>query len=337
MNRLFVILVALLVACSSDKNSDEQQTPDSSDSILILNKSGNTAWQLNAETGTKLTEYETGTAPHEVAVSPDQSRAIITNYGAQTPGNSLTIINLESQQVDTTISIGKYERPHGVEWFSDGRRAIVTAESQQSVLTIDIDTGEILSAISTNQEVSHMVALSEDETTAYVTNLGSGSVSVLDLSSQKVTATLQTGNGTEGVTIVPDKNEVWVTNRSANTVSILDASTNESIQTLNSSNFPIRAETSPNGKWVAVSNARSGEVSIFDIENRKPLVKISTVEDNGQGMPIGLTFSDNSNRLYIANSEADNIVVLDTQNWKLINTFDTGETPDGIAYINRGE
>jgi YVTN family beta-propeller protein len=303
--------------------------------LLILNKSGNTAWQLDAETGEKISEFKTGVAPHEVAISPDRNRAIITNYGGNTPGNSLTIVDLQNQEVQKTISLGAYQRPHGVEWFADGKRAIVTTEAQQSAVIIDVDSAKIVSTIKTGQQVSHMVTLGTDELSAYITNLGSGSVSVLDLTTNKSTNVIKTGDGTEGVTTIPNKNEVWITNRSANTVSILDASTNKIIKTLKSSSFPIRAEVSSDGKFVAVSNAESSEVTIFDVASRQQIQKISTVEENQQGMPIGLTFSDDGNRLFVANSNINQIAVIDTNSWKVVKRFKTGATPDGIAYFSK--
>lgn len=329
MKSLILFVVFFLFTFGS---ADGQVSED--DCILILNKSANTAWQLDAETGERLAEYETGDAPHEVAISPDRSRAVITNYGSETPGNSLTVVNLQSQEVSKTVSLGKFERPHGVEWFSDGQRAIITAEGQQAVLIVDIDSGEILSSIKTDQEVSHMVSLGPDEKTAYVTNLGSGSLSILDLSSEEVIQHIPTGDGTEGVTTVPDKNEVWITNRSANTVSILDAESNEIVEEMKSSDFPIRAEVSPDQQWVAVSNAQSSEVAVFDVESREMIQKLATVPDGEDGMPIGLTFSDDGSRLFVANSGQDQISIIDTDSWQVISTFDTGDTPDGIAFIS---
>lgn len=327
MRNLIIIFTTLVLAVFPTSISAQ-------DHILILNKSANTAWQLDAETGQKIVEYKTDVGPHEVAVSPDQSRAIITNYGADSPGNSLTILDLENQQVSKTISLGEYQRPHGVEWFSDNNRAIVTAEAQQSVLIVDIDSGEILSTIKTGQQVSHMVVLGADEQTAFVTNLGSGSVSFLDLDAGKTTQSVKTGDGTEGITTVPGKDEIWITNRSANTVNILDISTNEIVETLDSSSFPIRAEVSADGNRIAVSNAQSSEVAIFDVETRKQVRKISTVSSDEQGAPIGLTFSSDGSRLFVANSTINQIAVIDTNTWKVVNSFTTGDTPDGIAYIS---
>lgn len=335
MRSLLILITSILFSFGITDDFSERLSDQTNDVILILNKSENTAWQLNAETGHKIAEYQTGDAPHEVAVSPDQSRAIITNYGNESPGNTLTIIDLKSQQVSKTITLGEFQRPHGVEWFSDGERAIVTAEEQQTVILVNIDSGEILSSIKTNQDVSHMVTVGPEEHTAYVTNLGSGSLSILDLSSEKNIQTIQTGAGTEGVTTLPNRNEVWITNRSANTVSILDTNSNEIIKTMESSSFPIRAETSPDQRWVAVSNAQSSEVSVFDTESRQLIQKITTVKSDENGMPIGLTFSADGSRLLVANSDLDRIAVIDTDSWQLIRTFETGDTPDGIAFISK--
>lgn len=303
-------------------------------SILILNKSGNTAWQIDTENGEKIAEYETGVGPHEVAVSPDQKKAVITNYGADTAGNSLTVINLEKKAVDQTITLEDYQRPHGIAWFSGGERLIVTAEAQQSVIIVEAASGEILTSIKTGQQVSHMVKLAPHEETAYVTNMGSGSVSILDLKSENVQKTVETGAGTEGVAVVPSTEEIWITNRSANTISILNAYNHKIEDAIESSAFPIRAETSPDGKLVAVSNAKSSEIAIFEAKTHKLVQKVSTVKSGSDGMPIGITFSDDGSRLFAANSNRNEVVVIDTDSWEIETSFQTGPTPDGIAFIS---
>lgn len=303
--------------------------------LLILNKSGNTAWQLDASTGEQLAIYKTGTAPHEVAVSPNKKWAVITNYGDDEPGNTLTVIDLAKKEVAKTIRLNSFQRPHGVEWFSDNRRVVVSVEEQQSVIIVDVIKGKVLTDIRTNQEVSHMVELGGDEQRIYVTNLGSGSLTVLDISGRKIIETIETGQGTEGLTLANNGEELWITNRASDTISILDTQKLEIINTMSSKGFPIRAETSPNGKYVAVSNARAGSVTVFDTDSKEKLATVST-ETSGvkEGMPIGLTFSGDNNRLYVANSNADQIVVINTGTWKVMETFETGATPDGIAYIS---
>ncbi|MGK7369265.1 MAG: YncE family protein [Candidatus Halalkalibacterium sp. M3_1C_030] len=323
--RHLILLLSLFLLCSSAFAQNH---------LLILNKSGNTAWQLHAATGEQLAVYKTGTAPHEVAVSPNKKWAVITNYGNDEPGNTLTVLDLGKQEVAKTINLDSFRRPHGVEWFSDNRRVVVSVEEQQSVIIVDVHEGKVLSDIETNQEVSHMVELSEDERRIYVTNLGSGSLTVLDIPGRKIIKTIETGQGTEGLTLANSGNELWITNRASDTISILDTQTLEIINTITSKGFPIRAETSPDGRYVAVSNARASSTTVFNADTKEKLATISTKTPGvKEGIPIGLIFSNDNSRLYVANSNADQIVVINTNSWKVMNTFKTGATPDGIAYI----
>jgi YVTN family beta-propeller protein len=64
------------------------------------------------------------------------------------------------------------------------------------------------------------VAVTPDRSRAFVANIGSGTVTAVDLRSQKVLGHVRTGKGAEGIAVTPDGKEVWVTNRSADTVSV---------------------------------------------------------------------------------------------------------------------
>ena len=63
------------------------------DTLLVANKSDDTVDLIDLETGESVATVPTGHAPHEIAVSADGARAVITNYGDRdAPGNSLTVI-----------------------------------------------------------------------------------------------------------------------------------------------------------------------------------------------------------------------------------------------------
>lgn len=302
--------------------------------LLVLNKAGNSVWQLNADTGEKVAEYSTNAGPHEVAISPGGNRALITNYGGVTPGHSLTLVDLVNREVVKTIDLDPYQRPHGVEWFTDGNRAIVTTEAQKTVIIVDVESGNVTTSIKTNQLVTHMVTLNRANDRAYATSIGSGSTSILDLDRETVIKTINTGAGTEGLALLESRGELWVTNRDDNTVSIIDIKRNEIVQTLKSTSFPIRAALSPGGEWVTVSNGQSSEVAIFDASSKEKIATISTMTSgDSETVPIGMVFSEDGSRLFVSNSEADQVVVIDTSQWEMIQTFKTGDTPDGIAYF----
>ncbi len=114
-----------------------------------------------------------------------------------------------------------------------------------------------------------------------------------------------------------------------------------------SADFPIRAAFSPDGQHVVVSNARSGDVTVFDAEERLRVGVISLqeidelVEDEdryfieefeGSPIPIGVVIGPDSRTAYVANSAADVVAVLDIISLQVIDMFETGEEPDGIAW-----
>jgi YVTN family beta-propeller protein len=108
-----------------------------------------------------------------------------------------------------------------------------------------------------------------------VANIGSGSVTVIDLKTMTKVVDLPTGAGAEGIDISPDEKEVWVSNRAANTVSIIETIFPKVVSTVESKDFPIRVKFTPDGKQVLVSNARSGDVAIFDAASRKEIRRVS--------------------------------------------------------------
>ena len=106
-----------------------------------------------------------------------------------------------------------------------------------------------------------MVAVTPDGKRAFVANIGSGSVTAIDLAAGKSLGDIKTGDGAEGIDATPDGKHVWVTNRAADTVSVLDAGSLAVVASVPSTSFPIRAKVTPDGKHVLVTNARSGDLA----------------------------------------------------------------------------
>src|SRR5436190_16561270 len=89
--------------------------------LVVLNKSEATAALVDPESGAVRRTVPTGTGPHEAAVSPDGRCAVVSNYGQQAPGSTLTVIDLERAAVARTIELGEYHRPHGGQFEADGK------------------------------------------------------------------------------------------------------------------------------------------------------------------------------------------------------------------------
>ena len=316
------------------------------ETLTVLNKAEATASLIDLDSGTVLVTLPTGDGPHEAATSPDGALVIAANYGTRgKPGNTLTLIDVAGGSVVKTIDLGKYSRPHGVQWLADGKRAVVTAEDNEALVIVDIDDGRVVQAIKTGQKVSHMVAVVPDGSRAFVANIGSGTMTVIDLDKGERIANIVTGDGAEGIDVTPDGHEVWVTNRAHDTVSVIDASTLEIQATVKSAAFPIRARITPDGQRVLVSNARSADLAVFDTKTRKEIHRISmqagAVDSDSKlfgdqfgdsSIPIGVVVDPSGKRAWVALAGSDLIVELDADTWSITRTLKAGREPDGMSY-----
>jgi YVTN family beta-propeller protein len=316
------------------------------DTLVVLNKAEATASLIDLDSGEVRATLPTGSGPHEASVSPDGRLALVGNYGSRgAPGSSLTVIDVPAARVVKTIDLGEYRRPHGILWLPDGRRTLVTAEDNRALLEVDAAAGRVTRSFSTGQEVSHMVELALGGRRAFVANIGSGTVSVIDLESGKLIRTIATGAGAEGITATTNSAEIWVTNRSDDTVTVIDASSLEILAQIPCASFPIRAKATPDGRHVLVSCARSGDIAVLDVASRREVRRIPQdlrAVDTGDrlfgdqfgesSVPIGIVIHPNGKRAWVAHTNADVVAEIDLQTWKIIRLLEAGREPDGMAY-----
>jgi YVTN family beta-propeller protein len=314
--------------------------------LIVLNKSDHTATFIDAASRKALATVPTGTAPHEVAISPDGKTAVVANYGTrEAPGKTLSVLDIPGKKKLKDLDLGDYRRPHGIAWISD-HTVVVTVEANQAVLVVDVQSGKVLDALETGQNISHMVVLTPDRSLAFVANIGSGTATVLDLKGKRRLATIETGAGAEGIDITPDGKEVWVTNRAANTISVIDVATLKVTAAVESKAFPIRVKFTPDGKYALVSNAQSGDVAVFDAGAKKEIRRIkmefSPVNDADKRLfgnqfgtspvPVGILIEPSGRYAYVANTQADVVTVLDLKEWRIADRLTVGKEPDGLGY-----
>jgi YVTN family beta-propeller protein len=88
-------------------------------------------------------------------------------------------------------------------------------------------------------------------------------VSVIDTSTNSVTATVTVGTSPVGVAVSPDGSTAYVPNSSSGTVSVIDTSTNSVTATVTVGSYPADVAFTPNSATAYVSNYFSGSVSVI--------------------------------------------------------------------------
>ncbi|XLS27742.1 beta-propeller fold lactonase family protein [Flavobacteriaceae bacterium M23B6Z8] len=332
--RYFIIVFLLMSLMSHSQKG----------TLIVLNKSDDTADLIDLESRESVVTLPTGDGPHEVAISPDEKTAVITNYGRKYwPGSSLTVIDIPNKKVVKTISLS-YKAPHGIE-FIDENRLLVTCEESKRLVIINYTTGRAEGNIDTQQETSHMVVYSPKYKRAFVANIRSGSISVVDVENRTLEKIIKTGNGAEGLTLSADESEVWVTNRADNTISIVNTESLTIEETLVSKEFPIRAKGTADGKYILVSNAKTGDVHIFEASTRKLVKNISmevTAKEkeasrlfqdfDDSPVPVGILILPDNSFAFVANTNADVITVIDLEKMEITDRLTAGKEPDGLGY-----
>jgi YVTN family beta-propeller protein len=312
--------------------------------LVVANKAEATASLINLESGEVVATLPTGEGPHEVGISPDGRFAMVSNYGRRgSPGQSLTLIDIPSASVVKTIDLGEYRSPHGVEWLDDARVA-VTVEANQALIVVDVDKAAVSSAIETGQQTSHMVALDPARQRAYTANIGSGSLTVLDVATGERLKNIETGKGAEGLTVAGADGQIWVTNREDDTVTVIDGDTLEVLKTMPSEGFPIRAAATAKGQ-VLVTRARAGDLVIYDAESFEQLrvvpFDIESMGSEGRlfgdrfgdsSVPIGVVVDGNGEHAFVAHANADVITEVDLANGAIVRMLHAGREPDGMGY-----
>ena len=312
--------------------------------LVVANKAEATASLINLDSGEVVATLPTGDGPHEVGISPDGRRAMVTNYGRRgSPGQSLTLLDIPSASVLKTIDLGEYRSPHGVEWL-DGSRVAVTVEANQALIVVDIENATVSSAIQTGQQTSHMVALDPARQRAYTSNIGSGSLTVLDLEKGERLENIETGKGAEGLTVAGRDGRIWVTNREDDTITVIDGDSLDALKTFPSEGFPIRATATSKGQ-VLVTRARAGDLVIYDAASFEQMRVVPFDIDSmgsedrlfgdrfgDSSVPIGVVVDDGGEHAFVAHANADVITEVDLSSGAIVRLLRAGREPDGMGY-----
>ena len=328
--RTFFFSIALLIlafpilACSQEKMG----TAKSDSALLILNKAEATLVMVDGETLEIIAKIPTGDFPHEVITSPDGKTAYVANYGAQTPNNSLSIIDLVSKKEIKRVDLGGLWRPHGIV-EADGK-IYFTSEGSRTVARYNPEKGIVDWVMGTGQSATHMLVMTPDKSKIYTANIASDTVTVINTggnASPQNIKQIAVGKQPEAIDISPEGKELWVGQNGDGKISIIDTATDKIKEEITVGKVPIRLKFTPDGTKVLVSDASAGELVVVDAKTRKEL-KRATVG----GVPVGIQLQFDGKRAFVALTQLDIVKVFDMEKMEFIKDIKPGDNPDGMAW-----
>lgn len=298
--------------------------PAIAETLLVGNKSEDTVSFIDLATGTERARVATGDMPHEIAISPDGKQAAVVAYG----GTTVDIFDVATAKLSKRVDIAPNSRPHGIAWLDDGR-IVATTEGSETLTLLSADMAKV-EQVSTAQKTSHMVAIGPKGGLAYVANIGSGTVSVIDTDTNAKLADIAVGSKPEGIALSPDGRWLWVGDLDEPVVHIVDMQSRKVTEKVGIDPVAIRVLFSPDGKWVVTSNIASGNLSVIDAATRKLVrtIKVSGEQAAGQ---VTILFSRDGKRIYAAETGRDQVAEIDFATGEVLRRIPAGKNGDGLA------
>lgn len=304
------------------------QAPAVGGTLVVVNKGASTASIVDVTSGEIVATVPTGTGPHEVAISADGRTAVITNYGARAGGNTLTVIDVPDRAVARTIDLGEHRRPHGIAFLPGDEVVAVTTEESGHVVIVNLGSGEIVQALPTEGNVSHMLAVPGAADRIYTSDIRDGTVTEILIDRGKPARKIDVPVTPEAVGVRPDGSEVWVGSNELGVVSVIDTGTGEVAQVLNGFGWPYRVHFSADGSLALIPDLRGDELRIVDAESRKELAIFSFPG----GGPQGVTFSADGRYAFQSLSRQGRVAVIDLGSMSVVGYLSAGSSPDGVAH-----
>jgi YVTN family beta-propeller protein len=145
---------------------------------------------------------------------------------------------------------------------------------------------------------------------AYVTNGGSGTVSVLDVVNVRLDREIAVGQNPVAVAASPTRNEVYVVNSGTavgqGSVSVLNAEKNSVAATINVHRQPVSIDVDPAGELAYVANSGSNTISVLDLKSRREIAAFGAGEE-----PVAARLSPDGKTLVVANRKAGSVSLFD--------------------------
>lgn len=311
--------------------------------LYVVNKLSSNVTVFDLFEGELIKDIPIEQEPHEATVLNNPNRVIITNYGSpEVEGKSLTVINADNNSIEKTIDLGRSLKPHGIISLSDPKKVAVVADIGNDLSVVNIETGIVEKQISTQQEVSHLLARHPFKPLVYISNINSGSVSVIDVDQNKVVKIIPCSERAEGIDISPDGSEIWVTNIKDNFISVINTESYQITNRIDTGNEPLRLKFSNDGMNCLVSNSGEGTISVYNAKTKKTVARITIPGKKNivekliyrTPRPVGILMHPNGMYAFVSNMTAGRVEVIDMSDFTLVSSIKVGKMPDGLALIN---
>lgn len=308
-NELFFGLAIAVLSLGSPTNAQTLTAKLTGGAIFTADEYGSTISQINLRSGTVTTVPAT-VEPHNIQISPDGALLLAVGLPPHTAA--------QSSDQSSGDSMAGMEAPGELVLFDP----LQLAAGPVARIAVGMHPAHVITDLTGKR--------------AFVTNAEDDTLSVIDLVSRTVTATVATGDYPHGQRLSPDGREIMVANVQSGTVSVIDTETLQEIASIPVGITPVQVGFIPDGSLLYVSLRDANQVAVVDVKTRTLVATI----DVGRN-PIQVFATPDGRFVYVANQGTedgpDNTVsVIEVATNTVVATSVTGRGAHGVVVSSDG-
>lgn len=305
--------------------------------LLVANKGDQTLGIIDPESGKQVaTVAEGGITGHEVIASPNGRFAYVPIYGNSgvgqpgTDGRNLIVVDIASRKVVDNLDFGHGVRPHCPMFGPKNGLLYVSTELDNAITIIDPHTLKIVGSVPTGRPESHMFAITHDGRYAYTTNVGSGTVSVLDLTARKTLDVIAVAPVVQRIALSVDDRFAFTSDQSKPQLAVIDTATRKVTHWIPMPATGYGSAATPDGSWLVIALPGAKQVGVISLKTMK-LEHTIDVPDSPQEVLI----RPDGAVAYVSCAASHKVAEIRTSDWSVSRLIDAGASADGLAWASQ--
>jgi YVTN family beta-propeller protein len=337
MPRSVVLALPLILFCLAMSNLASPSPNASHGVLLVANKGEQTLGIIDPDSGKQVaTVPEGGTTGHEVIASPDGRFAYVPIYGNSgvgkpgTDGSNLIVVDIASHKIIGNVDFGHGVRPHCPMFGPKDGMLYVSTELDNAITIIDPHTLKIVGSVPTGRAESHMFAITHDGRYAYSTNVGSGTVSVLDLTARKTLDVISVSSMVQRIALSVDDRFVFTSDQSKPQLAVIDTATRKVAQWILMPATGYGSAATPDGNWLVIALPGAKQVGVINLKTMK-LERTIDVPASPQEVLI----RPDGAVAYVSCDASRKVAEIRISDWSVTRLIDAGSGADGLAWASQ--
>jgi YVTN family beta-propeller protein len=270
-----------------------------------------------------------------------QARPIL--YVANSQGDDITVIDLPTQKIMTTIKVGPIV--HGVCAQGDGRRAFATIESEHSLKVIDTQKNAVIDSIALPGQPNECAATTDGKYVVVPLLAPANSAVIIDMAQKKIVKTLKVVHPHNCFTPEGGSNTVvYCEERDAYRINRIDLKTMEYTNMVKVAGDPRPFIVTPDEKTLYTALSGLHGFATIDIPNKMmtqtllPPMPWMNCRVEPPNTPVhGIALTADGKKLWVTSVSDSGIYVYDIASKTLGPKITVGECPNWISMSKDGK